>query len=124
MKELNQNITLNGKWKFITDAGSELTYDEVKKKYLENDIREMEIPSNWELQGLHNFNGSVWFIKEFTISTPNHLSILKFNGVDYFTDVWLNKKFLGSHEGYFQPFFFDITDYVSEKNLLIVKVTS
>lgn len=124
MKELNQNITLNGKWKFITDAGSELTYDEVEKKYLENDIREMEIPSNWELQGLHNFNGSVWFIKEFTISTPNHLSILKFNGVDYFTDVWLNKKFLGSHEGYFQPFFFDITDYVSEKNLLIVKVTS
>ncbi|HVO73227.1 MAG TPA: glycoside hydrolase family 2 TIM barrel-domain containing protein, partial [Ignavibacteriaceae bacterium] len=48
-----------------------------------------------------------------------------FKGADYFTEVWLNDKFLGKHEGYFQPFFFDVTESLNESfSLLIVKVTS
>lgn len=35
---------------------------------------------------------------------------LKFHGVDYKAKVWLNKKLLGTHTGYFQPFEFKITN--------------
>jgi beta-mannosidase len=46
-------------------------------------------------------------------------------GVDYFTDVWFNEHFLGSHEGYFSSFEYEITHYISEdNNLLVVRVDS
>ncbi|WP_111708195.1 glycoside hydrolase family 2 protein [Lutibacter citreus] len=38
---------------------------------------------------------------------------LTFDGVDYACDVFLNGKILGSHEGMFTPFSYDITDLVS-----------
>ena len=38
---------------------------------------------------------------------------LTFDGVDYACDVFVNGKMLGSHEGMFTPFSFDITDLIS-----------
>ena len=34
---------------------------------------------------------------------------LVFESVDYFAKVWLNDELLGEHEGYFNPFSFEIT---------------
>src|SRR5690606_29527429 len=53
-----------------------------------------------------------------------NLFILQFNGIDYFADVWLNSSYLGHHEGYFQKFYFDASESISEKNFLIIKVSS
>lgn len=51
--------------------------------------------------------------------------ILKFRGVDYYAEVWLNDKKVGDHEGYFQPFGFDVTGVLKDgKNSLLVKVSS
>ena len=33
-----------------------------------------------------------------------------FDGADYFVTVWLNGQLLGSHEGTFTAFAFDVTD--------------
>lgn len=51
---------------------------------------------------------------------------LKFEGVDYFADVWLNGVKIGHHEGYFQPFMFDITDHINYegRNFLAIRVES
>jgi beta-mannosidase len=50
---------------------------------------------------------------------------LGFNGVDYLTDVWINEHYLGSHEGYFSSFEYEITPFLSaENNLLAVRVQS
>lgn len=89
----------------------------------------IHIPSNWQLSGIKEYSGSIWFIKQFKINLDNnnyHLSIIKFLGIDYFADIWLNDKYVGHHEGYFQKFLFDISDAVkqNERNLLVVKVTS
>ena len=118
------NILLNGLWKYIPDPGTNLDILKAKELLLSGNTREMSVPSNWELQGLHNFNGSVWFLKEFESCNNDGLNILKFSGIDYFADVWFNDTYLGKHEGYFQPFFFDISGIYKNKNQLIVRVTS
>ncbi len=40
----------------------------------------------------------------------------------YYADVYLNGHFLGSHEGYFEPFGFLVNSYLKPKNVLILRV--
>lgn len=124
-----QQISLNGKWFYKTDADEKLSYRIVREMFLSGKIKDiMRMPTNWQIAGLNNFSGAVWFVKELSAfgfqPSEEKLSILEFKGVDYFADVWLNEKYLGHHEGYFQSFYFDVSKILREQNLLIVKVTS
>lgn len=49
-------------------------------------------------------------------------TILHFGAADQVTEVFINGKVLGKHEGGYLPFSFDITEYLHEENHLIVKV--
>lgn len=50
---------------------------------------------------------------------------LRFEGVDYYAEVWLNGTYLGRHEGSFAPFEFDVTRLLAPgDNELIVRVSS
>jgi beta-mannosidase len=123
----NRTLLLDGKWKYLTDQNTSLSYDKAAELYSKNKISgKINVPSNWQLEGLNNYSGSVWFFKEFKLTpSMSPLHILEFSGVDYFIDVWLNDDFVGHHEGYFQKFFFDVTSHlVNKNNVLIVKVTS
>jgi len=86
----------------------------------------MEIPANWHLAGLPDHQGVVWFQR--TFYRPRNESVqawwLRFEGVDYFADVWLNGHHLGRHEGYFQPFEFEVSSLLEDENLLRVRVDS
>lgn len=123
---MDNKINLNGEWDFVRDWKSELEIEDIKEILnSEKSLESMTIPTNWELAGLHNFNGSVWFIKQFEfVEKYEGLSLLNFLGVDYYSDVWLNWNFLGHHEGYFAPFSFEISKLLKIENILIVKVTS
>src|SRR5690554_5173004 len=123
---MKNQISLNGKWNYLTDEEEKLSFDEAIKKYKNKKLPLVNIPSNWQLEGLNNFSGAVWFFKEFSLpkKNNNNLFILQFNGIDYFADVWLNSSYLGHHEGYFQKFYFDASESISEKNFLIIKVSS
>ncbi len=51
------------------------------------------------------------------------VAILRFLSVDYYCKIYLNGNFIGEHEGYFEPFEFDVTKQLREKkNHLFVKV--
>ncbi len=46
-----------------------------------------------------------------------------FKAVDYIANVFINGRYLGSHEGFFAPFEFNFTQYANEgKNTLVVQV--
>ena len=133
MKNKN-SISLVGNWNFIKDPKEQLKIEDVKSQ-INSKLESMTVPSNWEKQDLHNFNGSVWFIKRLPSKLFSHLKsktllenliILDFKGVDYFTDVWFNWEYVGDHEGYFQQFNFDVTKLIKpdSENIVIVKVTS
>jgi len=90
---------------------------------------ELDVPTNWELvPGIDDYAGTMRFTRAFTWpDTPEGPVELRFAGVDYFADVWLNGWHLGGHEGYFEPFTFDVTPYLrpnGDANLLRVAVTS
>ena len=105
-------LCLNGTWKYAIDA-DETGRD--KKFYAEGTDcsawKDMTIPTNWYLTEVGDYFGTIWF--RTTFRTPAHYAgkkiFLRFAAVDYYADVWLNGKYLGSHEGMFNPFEFDVT---------------
>ncbi|SJM89746.1 glycoside hydrolase family 2 protein [Crenothrix polyspora] len=118
-------IPLSGTWQFKTGDLKSSVADTSKNNvgHWEN----INVPANWYLEG-HDINGIAWYSKNFTLPSQyanKHIS-LKFSGVDYTTEVWLNGKYIGFHEGYFQSFNFDITKAVifGKENQLMVKVNS
>lgn len=56
--------------------------------------------------------GKEWWYRK-TFATPQQWQgktvHLRFDGVDYLADVWLNGQPLGRHEGQFTPFEYDVT---------------
>ena len=48
--------------------------------------------------------------------------ILHIGAADQIAAVFLNKKYIGEHEGGYESFSFDITDEVSEENELVIRV--
>ncbi|MDA6077597.1 hypothetical protein O0544_18500 [Edwardsiella anguillarum] len=52
------------------------------------------------------------------------MATLIFNGVDYRADVWLNRRYLGAHQGYFQRFALDAAPALRRHNRLLVRVDS
>lgn len=126
MNNESNTLPLNGLWNYIEDLPGVFSFEHIKKRVEENAFSgSMNIPQNWELAGLNNYSGTVWFIRSFDYPvTEAFQSALKFYGVDYFTEVWLNDELLGSHKGYFQPFYFNISGKLKNNNILLVKVTS
>jgi len=68
-----------------------------------------------------------WYRKHFRAATKaaDSRTRLVFDGVDYFATVWLNGQLLGTHEGTYTGFSFDVTDKVhyGSDNVLAVLVT-
>jgi beta-mannosidase len=48
---------------------------------------------------------------------------LEFDATDYYTDVWLNGQRLGRHEGYIDPYYFDVSEsaHPGQVNTLLVR---
>ncbi len=114
---LRQRLDLSGIWECRPLAPDE---DALRA---EGDWRPMPVPSNWHLAGLENYAGAVAFRRSFAADpSPGRAAHLLFRGVDYYADVWLNGIYLGHHEGYFQPFSFDVTGLLRPQNELLVRV--
>ncbi len=68
-----------------------------------------------------------WYRKSFMLPPAMAGKTLRlvFDGVDYFSTVWLNGSKLGEHEGAYVPFEYDVTSMVKRDgpNQLTVKVT-
>ena len=62
-----------------------------------------------------DFHPCVWYTAEFEYersALADNRLLLHFEGCDYHTKVWVNGRYIGSHEGGYCRFTFDITDAV------------
>jgi beta-glucuronidase len=85
----------------------------------------LTVPGDWnsQMERLFFYEGTVWYKKSFDFHKKKDTRVfLRFGAVNYRAVVYINGKKLGSHEGGFTPFSFEITQLVQEKdNFVIVK---
>lgn len=134
--ESRNTTSLNGPWTVILDPTGGGDWRQVwqeKQPQKKTDFVEYSFEGGPQLQVPGDFNsqmceltymeGTVWYKKQFdhTISAGKRL-FLHFGAVNYMADVYLNGEKIGSHEGGFTPFQFEITAKVKNgSNTIIVK---
>ncbi|MBN2274255.1 MAG: glycoside hydrolase family 2 [Bacteroidales bacterium] len=137
--QARNTTSLNGKWAVIIDPTGIGDWKQVwqeKQPQSKTDFTEYSFDGGPELQVPGDFNsqmcelayfeGTVWYKKVFNYKVSEGKRIfLHFGAVNYLADVYLNGEKIGSHEGGFTPFQFEITGKVKdEENAVIVKVNN
>ncbi len=92
----------------------------------QDDARPTRVP--WVIQdAFPDYHGVVWYWREFACPRnpdPAGRTWLRFWNVDYLGEVWVNDRFVGSHEGAEGAFELDITEALlpGKQNRLAVRV--
>ena len=106
-------------WKIETDADKN------------NFLNILQGKGNWEKVTIPHYGpplgkAATWYKTEFQVQekpVKDQSLFICFKGVDYKAHIFINGSFIGSHEGFFAPFEFEITDYVNKgANSLLIKV--
>ncbi len=134
-----KTTTLNGKWDAIIDLYSYGNLNKVYKNEIPakdtqfkeysfgNGLR-LDVPSDWNSQmpELKYYESTVWYKRDFNCAKRSDKRyFLHFGAVNYSAVVYLNGVKIGSHEGGFTPFQYEITDDVKAgTNFVVVEVNS
>jgi len=104
-------LNLNGIWQFQS-AGSA-----TEALPAGNLAREILVPFPVEsaLSGIMEHHDNVWYRRSFSVPDDweGKRLLLHFEAIDYACEVFVNSVSVGKHEGGYDPFFFDITDYLT-----------
>ncbi|MBC7913305.1 MAG: beta galactosidase jelly roll domain-containing protein [Pyrinomonadaceae bacterium] len=135
----NSEITLlNGNWDFKYIKGAEIPSadkDFYKPDFKGIDWGKIDVPSNWELQGKAEPNyaqklvqGLGLYSTTFTVPEKfaNKRIFLRFEGVLYAYELFVNGEYVGKWESAFNSKQFDISPYIKRNkvNSLTVKVST
>jgi len=125
----NNWINLNGEWDFgFDDANIGLKERWYKKGNLKNFDRKITVPFCFQskLSGIedNSFHEVIWYRRVFEIPKQfkNKKVLLHFGAVDYKCLIYLNDEYVGSHEGGYIGFSLDVTDFLEDTNVLVVRV--
>jgi len=120
---------LDGIWSLAFDRDRQ----GVEKRYFEHppaELREIAVPASLNEQSvdreLYNYMNWVWYFRHFSVSGAwrEKRIFLRVGSATYRAEVYLNGQRLGSHEGGYLPFEFEVTDSVrfEGENFLAVRV--
>lgn len=133
--------SLNGSWHYAVDQYdtciSQKWYEEhyyddggntLPVDFSFDEWEEMNLPCCWNTvnQTYLLYEGSMIFTRMFSYKKQNgngHV-ILKIGAANYLCRVFLNKKYVGIHKGGSTPCYFDITEFLEEKNRIIIQADS
>jgi len=136
-----QRRSLNGKWQVLVDPYASGIGDwkavwkdrtaKEKHEFFEygfDDNVVLDVPGDFNTQRpeLTWLEGSVWYRKAFVHDVAATRRVfVHFGGANQRADVFLNGRKLGSHEGGFTPFQFEVTDLLQAgENRLLVHVNN
>jgi len=130
-----QRLNLNGTWKFRADPDAVgLAQLWQWAEFDDSGWDDIEVPSTWNHhfresdipEDDHDYDGPAWYRLRFKApeDIAGLVAVLHFEAVGYKSRVWLNDAELGTHEGDFLPFEFQIEDALEagEDNVLAVYV--
>jgi hypothetical protein len=106
-------LNLNGLWDYAILNKNQSTANSFEGEIL------VPFPVESALSGVNKKlrpKEKLWYRRVFKLpeSWNNKKLLLHFGAVDFQTDVWLNENYLGTHEGGYTPFSFEISDYIQE----------
>jgi len=116
-------LNLTGEWQFRLDASNVGKGEGWFESLTGTESISIECPWEYWHPG---YDGVAWYQKKFTVpgNWKDRQVIVHFEAVTYYCECWLNGDYLGSHEGGFTPFEFDIAakSRFGEENVLTVRV--
>src|SRR6185369_12672800 len=105
-----QRLELEHGWEFLPDRSAKLKLQDAQSA---TDWRPARVGLSWNVQfeDLRDYMGAAWYRTEIDLPSFSELRhvLLKFGAVDYFCEVFINDIHVGSHEGGYTPFSFDIS---------------
>lgn len=122
-------ISLDGLWKFRFDPEGKGT----EEKWFDGFDSSEKMPVPGTFADLYteaekrDYCGDFWYETSWYMEETGGREVwLRFGSITHRGDVYLNGKYIGSHEGGFTPAVFNITDYVknNDRNRLSVKVNN
>ncbi len=123
-----QVLDLSGPWQLCMDSanrGLDGRWFQSEPSAPDARLMAIQIPSIWQ-QYVNEGGGIGWYFK--TFSLPSEIAgravRVRFGAADYRARVWPNGQELGSHEGAFTPFEFDVRHAVKAgENRLVARVS-
>jgi hypothetical protein len=120
-----QTISLNGDWSFVADPAGTLQAAGLASA---SNVRPTRVPSSWQAQfaDLRDYAGLAWYWRSVSVEAPgpDRVALLRFGAVDYLAEVYVNGQNVGTHEGGYLPFEFDVTPQLRPgENQIAVRVT-
>lgn len=116
-------LNLNGLWDYAIQPKTAEKPATWQGKILVPYPVESSISGVGKLVGKENL---LWYKHQFDVpaSMKNQQIILHFGAVDWLSEVFINGKKVGEHKGGYDPFSFDITQYLNKKGSqeIVVKV--
>ncbi len=119
-----QTLSLNDEWNFLADPSGSLKVGDLPSA---SGIRPTRVPSSWQsdFADLRDYAGVAWYWRSVKVALPTagRVVLLRFGAADYLADVYVNGQKVGSHEGGYLPFEFDITSLLRNgENQIAVRV--
>lgn len=120
-------VNLNGKWAFEFDSlnvGESKNWQKGESRF----TKTINVPFPWgaPLSGLKDEADIAWYQKNISVpsSFRNKRTFVTVGASDWLTTVWLDGNLVGSHQGGYTPFSFELTSFVKydSPQKLVIKV--
>jgi beta-galactosidase len=122
---VRKQVDINSDWKFLKKA---IAYEDALTEFQRSGIKKVNLPHTWNtdiVQGKGYYVGLAWYGKTLTIdsSMKQKRLFLRFEGALDLATVYVNGIMLGTHNGGYSAFVYEITDYVkSGENQILISV--
>lgn len=125
--ERTQWMNLNGVWQFEFDSLDQ----GLTKKWSEGSVaftHKITVPFPWgsKLSGVKDKADIAWYKRNLTLdaSWKNKRTFLTIGASDWETTVWLDGKLVGTHQGGYTPFSFELTEHLTygKSQTVVVRV--
>ncbi len=126
-EELREQLDLSGPWQLAFDPLGEGIRRGWPRGSWPATSECVQVPALWNVTH-PDAEGVGFYRRVFAVPSRRQGQVqrLHFGGASYRAEVWLNGTYLGSHEGAYTPFSFDVTPVVraGAENELVVRVAS